>query len=193
MFFRKCFCFHPSSLYQTDAYTDTPPFRIEPSQQWVRVIDVYDGDTMTCILKLHMKYPYRFQIRLSGIDACEMRSRNPVLKAKALEARQCVLQEVTRCSDATLQTLQTRNEIKAFLNKTPSFVWLHATSFDKYGRVLANVYLNKPKTLSKSSAKISTPPQSLSDVLIDRGLAFPYDGHAKLSEEAQCERFTSPG
>lgn len=180
-------CFHPSSLYKTDAYTDTPPFRIEPSQQWARVIDVYDGDTVTCILKLHKKYPYRFQIRLSGIDACEMRSRNPVLKAKALEARQCVLQEITRCSDAVLQTLQTRNDIKTYLNKTPSFVWLHAVSFDKYGRVLANLYLSKPK----SSSKITPPPQSLSDVLIDRGLAFPYDGRAKLSEEAQCERFAT--
>lgn len=187
-FRRWCLCVRPSVYHCDDDVV--PAFRIEPNQQWVRVVDVYDGDTMTCIIKLHSKYPYRFQIRLAGIDTCELRTKNPLIKAKAIQARQCVIQEVTRCSDDILQTLQTRNDIKAYFSSHPTFVWLHVLSFDKYGRVLANVYTTKPPNHAAKTTTVLHNAPSLSDILIEKQLAFEYHGRTKITEEAQCEFFS---
>lgn len=168
----------------------TSVFRIQPDQQWARVVDVYDGDTLTCVIKLHKQYPYKFQIRLTGIDTCELRSKNPDIRAKALEARQCVIQTITGCSDDTLRELTTRTTVKTFLNKASYFVWLHATGFDKYGRVLATVYTERPDGSGSSGdrRKIRQAPMSLSECLLQRGLAYVYAGKTKLSEEAQYEQ-----
>ena len=39
-----------------------------------RVVNIYDGDTITCILPINNKY-YNFKIRLAGIDTCEIKSK----------------------------------------------------------------------------------------------------------------------
>ncbi len=55
----------------------------------VRVVDVYDADTVT-ILFAHGDYIYKYKLRILGIDTPEIRSHNQLLKNHAIKARNYV-------------------------------------------------------------------------------------------------------
>ena len=84
------------------------------------VIKVYDGDTLTIAAKMpYANSPlYRFPVRLRGIDAPEIKTVNEDEKIMALEARNAL---------ATM-----------ILHKN---VLLKNIGNEKYGRILADVYL----------------------------------------------------
>ena len=68
-----------------------------------------------------------------------------------------------------------KKEIKKILNNDVYLLWIKCYDFDKYGRVLGDLYLQKEDT------------KSISDILIEEKLAYVYTGHAKLSEEEQIK------
>ena len=84
------------------------------------VIHVYDGDTITIVSKLPYDASplYRFQVRLAGIDTAEIKGKTEKERELAQEAK------------SALQ--------KLILNKV---VALKNLKTEKYGRVLADVYL----------------------------------------------------
>ena len=84
------------------------------------VIHVYDGDTITLVSKLPYDASplYRFSIRLAGIDCPEIKGKTEYERELAQEAK---------------NALQ-----KLILNKV---VVLKNVKNEKYGRVLADVYL----------------------------------------------------
>jgi len=105
---------------QSIHYNDTTPFI--PPISCGKVVKVYDGDTIT----IATKYPgvenspiYRFSVRLNGIDSAEIKGKTFAEKEQAILAR-----------DA-LSTL--------IMNK---IVFLKNLSMEKYGRILADVYLD---------------------------------------------------
>jgi micrococcal nuclease len=84
------------------------------------VIHVYDGDTITIVSKLPYDASplYRFSVRLAGIDCAEIKGKTEHERELAQEAK------------SALQ--------KLILNKV---VALKNLKTEKYGRVLADVYL----------------------------------------------------
>jgi endonuclease YncB( thermonuclease family) len=54
-------------------------------------------------------------------------------------------------------------------------VFIKCYEFDKYGRLLADVYINYNDINSKS----------ISEILLNENLAYKYDGGKKLSEDEQ--------
>lgn len=110
-----CFCFFMKSK-QTIQWEDTEPF-IAPIQEGT-VIKVYDGDTITIASKLpYYGSPlYRFSVRLAGIDTPEM--HGPHVE-RAILARN------------TLSNLILNKKVK-----------LQNVCTEKYGRLLADVYLD---------------------------------------------------
>ena len=122
-------------------WKDTVPFII-PVDKGV-VVKVYDGDTITIASKLpYEKSPmYRFSVRLNGIDC-------PEIKGKTEDEKKCAelaKQEMTRLvlyKTVTLKNVQT----------------------EKYGRILADVYLDT---------------FHLNKHMIDKKLAVIYDGKTK--------------
>ena len=111
-----------------------------------QVIKVYDGDTITVAAKL--PYPdsplYRFRVRLLGIDSPEMNGKTTEEKKAAREAQKA------------LESL--------ILNKT---VFIKNRGQEKYGRILANVYIDNDEMLF------------VNKWLIDNKYAVPYDGKTK--------------
>ena len=102
------------------SWNKTVPF-IVPLRKG-KVIKVYDGDTITVAAKLPQFNPitiYRFSIRIRGIDAPEMMSKNEEEKEMAIKARDALS--------------------KLVLNK---YVTLDNLSSEKYSRILADVYCN---------------------------------------------------
>ena len=105
-----------------------------------RVVKVYDGDTITIAAKIEETI-YKFPVRLVGIDTAEMATKNPTEKEAAVLTR-----------DALHGRIFGEN------------VRLADVSYDKYGRLLADVRLGHT---------------SLSEWLIKNNFAVPYNGGTK--------------
>lgn len=120
-----------------------PKFSFDGEFHKCRVIDCYDGDTITVVFWHNRKYQ-QFKIRMMGYDSPEKRSKNPAEKEAALQAKQ-YLEEL-------------------ILQK---HVFLDCHKFDKYGRLLGTVYLNRFKG------------ESVNQMMMDAGHGYPYLGGTK--------------
>ena len=138
-----------------------------------RLVDIIDGDSLSIILPVFENY-YRYNVRINGIDTCELKSKNEANKKLALQARSCLLKLITK-NDYPI-TL-TRSEIKQILNENIFIVYLECLDFDKYGRLLAEIYTIKNDTLDVS----------FSQHLLDNNLAYKYTGQTKLTETEQLD------
>ena len=136
-------------------WNDTKPF-IPPITQGY-VIKVYDGDTITIATKLpYDESPlYRFSVRLNGIDCPEIKGKNALEKQVAHYAKMYVSDKV--------------------LHKT---IYLDNVKTEKYGRVLADVYIN-PILQAAGQGQEQRQNESLSQMLLRNGLAVEYDGGTK--------------
>ncbi len=127
-------------------WKDTVPFTfpIENGQ----VIKVYDGDTITIASKLPYDASplYRLSVRLNGIDTPEIKGKNDDEKEAAKAARNA------------LSNLIYGKQIR-----------LENIKSEKYGRILADVYLNQ---------------LHINDWLIRERYAVAYDGGTKKSPES---------
>ena len=143
-----------------------------------RIVNIIDGDSLNIILPVFNNY-YKFNIRLNGIDTCEMKSKTDDNKKKALKARISILNLLT---NHTYPETLTKNDLKYILDKDVILVWVECLNFDKYGRLLANVY--QLDYLSMNKLKNT----SLSEYLLQNKLAYEYTGKTKLSENDQLEK-----
>lgn len=156
------------SLYN---YSNTPYFSLNNTQTYARLVDIHDGDTITVIIPI-FNHPFKFHLRLSGIDTCEINSKQPELKLKALQARNRLLQLAT---NNIINSYTNKKEIIQELDNKVYLLWIECLDFDKYGRVLANVYTSQDKQ------------SCLSTILLDEHLAYPYQGKTKLTTEQQID------
>jgi endonuclease YncB( thermonuclease family) len=149
---------------------NTEFFTLNGIKTYARLVDVYDGDTITCIIPIFNKY-YKFHIRLNDLDTCEIKSKNEELKKRALLARHKILNIV--CKNNILDIHCSRKEIQHYLSKNTYLVYLECLTFDKYGRLLANVY------------ETHTSEQTFSQLLIKERLGYLYHGKRKLNENEE--------
>ena len=127
--------------YREIQMSETIPFM--PPIESGQVIKVYDGDTITIATKLPYKDSplYRFPIRLKGIDTAEIKSKNENEKKNAKIAR-----------DALSELILHKNVLVKNIEN------------EKYGRILADVYLEE---------------LCLNEWMIEKGYAVKYDGGTK--------------
>jgi endonuclease YncB( thermonuclease family) len=151
----------------------TPEFTLNGMCTNGRLVDIIDGDSLSIILPVFDNY-YRYSVRINGIDTCELKSKNEANKKLALQARSCLLKLITK-NDYPI-TL-TRSEIKQILNENIFIVYLKCLDFDKYGRLLAEIY----------TIKNDTQDISFSQHLLDNNLAYKYTGQTKLTESEQLD------
>ena len=153
---------------------DTPTFSLNGTNTWARVVDVYDGDTITIVLPICGSM-YKFHTRIFGIDTSEMKSKIQKNKDGAVCARNRMIQLVTGC-DATQVTptsFKCRKDIREFFKTGTYMIWVTCMDFDKYGRVLVNIYDGPSKN------------NDYAQILIQDQLAYPYFGGTKLTEREQ--------
>jgi len=159
-------------------YDNTNDFSLENLIKYVRIVDIYDGDTCTCIMKLYNN-KYKFHIRLAEIDTCEINSKNIENKNLAFQARNRLFELIT---DINLYKLNqeniSRKNMKDQLNKKCYLIKLKCGKFDKYGRLLGHLY------------PINNSDLSYNQILIKEKLAYYYDGGTKLDETKQYENLT---
>ena len=145
---------HPDTSYLSSSIQikDTIPF-IPPITIGV-VVKVYDGDTITIASKL--PYPesplYRFSVRLNGIDCPEIKG------AKESEKQ---------CAQIAKQEMMT-----LVMNQV---VTLRNVGTEKYGRILADVYVGEIHT---------------NQHMIEKRLAVAYDGGTKMGPTDWMDYYT---
>jgi endonuclease YncB( thermonuclease family) len=154
----------------------SPFFTLAGTKTIGRLVDVYDGDTVTCIFPIFGDNYFKFNLRLIGIDTDELKNLDAVAKSKAQEARHKIL--ITCCENYNLNQDCHRDEIQKYLNDNETYVWIECFQFDKYGRILANVYQK-----DKDKNKDISLSLSLSDVLLNANLAYKYDGGKKQASK----------
>jgi endonuclease YncB( thermonuclease family) len=117
-----------------------------------KIVSVYDGDTCNAIFRLDVGLPYyNYKVRLVGIDTPEMKpplntpNRDQII-AKAKQARDFIKERTAG-----------------------QLVTLELQGLDKYGRVLAKIYLTTQPTHESC----------INTLLIGAGLANAYDGGTK--------------
>jgi len=132
---------------------DTLPF-VPPIEKGI-CIKVYDGDTITIASKL--PYPnsplYRFSVRLNGIDC-------PEIKGKDQDEKECA-------------QLAKKEMTELVLNKV---VTLKNCQTEKYGRILADVYMND---------------MHLNNHMIAKRLAVYYNGGTKIIPKSWLQYYTT--
>lgn len=113
--------------------------------RYCKVVRVYDGDTVFVVTKLRGEaVPHKFSVRLRGIDAPEMRGGSAEEKEAAIRAR---------------------DALHGLIHGT--FVELRNLGYDKYGRLLADIY-----TTGRS-------PIDIGQWMLKHGYAVAYYGGTK--------------
>lgn len=121
--------------------TSIKKFTFNNYNTFIKIIKVIDGDTVTAIFKFKDEF-YKYNFRIAGIDTAEIHSKNENEKKIGLNAKDYLYNLI--------------------INKT---LFANFLDFDKYGRILVNLYLNNTELVS--------------DHLIKGGFAHEYDGKTK--------------
>jgi micrococcal nuclease len=98
-----------------------------PNIRKALVVKVYDGDTITIVTKLKLFGPkYKFSVRLKGIDAPEMKTKDIEEKKVAIKSRDWLSERI--------------------LGRK---IILKNVSYEKYGRLLADIYYDGKISLNQ--------------------------------------------
>ena len=161
-------------------YNLTPKFNEALNNKFLvaRVVDIYDGDTLTCVINIYDDY-FLFNIRLGDIDTCEMKSKNVKCKEKAHQAQNCLYELVTKKTNDNIDI--SRKDLRSLLESQVYLVNILCGTLDKYGRLLGWIF--DLDDLSQDKSK------SFNQILVDKKLAYLYKGDTKLTEEEQLKLF----
>lgn len=126
-----------------------PAFTLAGEVRYAKIVSCYDGDTARANLFLRDTDPSPVQmaIRFTGYDTAEMKSKKPEEREKAIRARDAVR---ALCLDRLVR--------------------LEIEGLDKYGRVLALVYVRCATT--REELCVNT-------WMVQQGLGVPYAGGTK--------------
>ena len=135
-----------------------------------KIVNVYDADTCRAVFFLNGDL-VKYTIRLLGVDSPEIRppSKDKYRKYQIIEAKKSRNRLIQLSTDCNIEINSefTKNKIQKMINNNKKLVKIKCDEFDKYGRLLANLYTDE------------NPEKSLNKILIDEGYAYAYDGGTK--------------
>ena len=127
-----------------------PIFTLENEVKLCRVVDIYDGDSCRVVFE-HKGILNKWNIRMNGYDSPEIR---PLLKLKNRD-------EIKK------KAIEAKDYLKSLIMNENQLVYLKCSKFDKYGRVLGDIFINKYDT------------KSVNEIMIDNDYAYEYHGGTK--------------
>ena len=145
--------------------SDISEFSLNGVKTSGKIVEIYDGDTCKIVL-LNNNILQKFNCRINGIDTPEMKP--PLNKPN----REIEIKNAYRCRNRLIQLCaSTKIDIdtdvkKISLDTNTKIVYVECLEFDKYGRLLVNIY-EKEKSISYN------------DILINEGFAKKYNGGTK--------------
>lgn len=150
----------PETLSQLKQQTkSTPKFSLKDQVKICKVVDIYDGDTCRVVFK-HGDAFNKWTIRMNGYDTPEMRP------SKSLPNR----------DEIKKNAIASRDYLKSLImNEPEQLVYLHCGDFDKYGRLLGDIYVNDPTAPSTPSEE----NPSVNSLMVKNNYGYVYHGGAK--------------
>lgn len=135
-------------------YDNTPTWSLNNTYTQVKVIKVYDGDTIWIAMYIKGKI-YKLKVRLTGIDTPEMKP------PKSQKNRD--------------KEIKAAKESKKFLADLvdQKVIWMKCGEWDKYGRLLGTIFIIERKCL------ICKNKINVNQLMIKNGYAKAYDGGTK--------------
>ena len=147
-----------------------PALGLNDYSGWVRLADVYDGDTITVVAPLANEM-FKVRVRLLGVDAPELCGATRVA---GLASRDALIAQLAGMDTVGLG----RAMVKHIFKTRATLVWIVCKGgADKYGRTLCKVY-NEAQAIAGRLA-------STQDFLIGAGYAVPYDGGSRAPSKNQ--------
>ena len=129
----------------------TPKFSIDGQMKLCKVVDIYDGDSCRVVFN-HNGHINKWNIRMNGYDSPEMRP------SKSLENRLEIKEKA----------IESKNFLKSLIGNSPEqLVYLKCGGFDKYGRLLGDIFINKDDVIS------------VNQQMIDNNYGYVYHGGTK--------------
>lgn len=150
-----CWGIYSKPLYdkQLRKATKGHNFTLNGKKFKAKVVDVYDGDTCTVVFRYRGKLQQHV-VRMMGYDSPEMRP------PKNQKNREQEIKAANRAKDSL-------REFCAY-----GLVELHCHEFDKYGRLLATIYI--PRRWIPYRRKVN-----VNQWMIDHNFGIPYEGGTK--------------
>lgn len=140
-------------------YDNTPTFTFKGKNYICKVLDIYDGDTITVAYYLEGFNYVKSNIRLMGIDTPELKGEQ---RDMGIKARNHLIKLLTNIN---IDKEYTRKEIRQLINNSnENIINVLFLDFDKYGRPLATLYKNG---------------NNINESLVKDGYAKKYDGGKK--------------
>jgi endonuclease YncB( thermonuclease family) len=161
---------------------ETKEFSLVGLTLTAKVVYVYDGDTIHCVVKCPNMGDTLTKIncRLLHIDSpeiCPKNVSNNTLKQKEIESavksRNYLIERVT---DQKTTDNMSKKDIKELCSNSKKLVTIKCFDFDKYGRVLIEIY---DKSCDKHCFASKSNEHSINMEMIEGKYAVPYDGGTK--------------
>jgi endonuclease YncB( thermonuclease family) len=154
----------------------TPKFSFDNLETTCRVVSLYDGDTINVILPLTVNgnIGYRFACRLMGIDTCELKNKNPFLKSVSEKSIIFLYNKITGKTLPDKPFADLKEIIESDLNDNVYLLKVKCYQFDKYGRILLDIFIGN---------------ETISSLLLTNKLGYPYIGKTKMTEQQQMDFF----
>jgi len=130
---------------QKSDYKSVDFYHLRGYECWAKVYRVVDGDTCYVGFFVHGK-PFKYRVRLAGIDTAEKKSADEAERTWALKAE---------------------NKLNELVGE--DLVWLKCKKYDKYGRLLVEMYHDH-----------GGGAFSYNETLKTMGLAYHYTGRKRL-------------
>jgi len=167
-------CLHKRQILNQlrNATNDVKLSTLDGESYICKVVYVYDGDTVHIVISQNGNL-VKYICRLSNIDTPELkvckknRTETSVLNEKneAIKARNYLIEKIT--GKKITNPYMTRTEIKSFCETSNKLSFVKCHKFDKYGRLLVEIFENANSVIS------------LNTKLINENLAVEYDGGTK--------------
>jgi micrococcal nuclease len=116
---------------------DLPLFSIKNIKCLGRIVDVYDGDTITFVFILNNQLQ-KHKLRLYGINSPELKGTTHNM---GLAARNFLLSQIID-KDLDLNKEYKKDEIITMLKNTKKLFTFELFGEEKYGRILGKIYNN---------------------------------------------------
>ena len=146
--------------FSSFSYDSLPEWSLNGKSFFTKILDIYDGDTVTICVKINDSY-CRMSCRLIGLDTPELRSQDEEEKIAAKKAKNHLVHLLT---NQHIPDDCSRKQVREICEKNQQVFWVDCFSFDKYGRLLI---------------RISKEGFNINQKMIDDGFAGEYDGKTK--------------
>lgn len=145
-----------------------PTNRFDGELRWAKAVSIYDGDSATFILKLDGKL-HVYKSRMYGYDSPEMK---PPLKNLNREEEKAA---ATRARDFLKDRIENKLCVVEFVKP----------SFDKYGRLLVNVYHKEYHwwDMLRTKPQYKAKATNINELMVAEGHGYVYDGGTKTPYE----------